>query len=138
MVMDTLHHVTGIPRPRWDFSRFDEKVAAYDMLGEVHYRYYQYHSGMVVSLVFDYFCRRLALGIWFAPLEWLDLAFFVLGGILFAGSRDNFRKYNQRLTMVLGEMSVADGAPRADSSIGTAKDSSQLEDTNPDQDPRRC
>ena len=35
MVIDTIHHCTGIPRPQWDFSRFDQKVAGYDKLGEI-------------------------------------------------------------------------------------------------------
>ena len=102
MVVDTVHHLTGIPRPRWDFSQFDQKVAGYDKLGEVHYKYYEFYGDVLVSLVFSWFCRRLALGFWSAPLEWLDLAFLVLGGIFFAGSRDTFRTYNQRLEMLLG------------------------------------
>jgi hypothetical protein len=102
LLVDTIHHLTGIPRPQWDFSLFDQKVAGYDMLGEVHYRHYQFYGGTLVSLVFSWFCRRIALGFWSAPLEWLDLGLLVLGAIFFAGSRDTFRKYNQRLEMLLG------------------------------------
>jgi len=132
MVVDTVHYLTGVSRPRLDFSRFGEKVMAYDKLGEVHYRYYQHYSGMLVSLVFSWLCRRLALGFSSTPFEWLDLAFFALAGIFFVGSRDTFRKYNQRLTMVLGEMSVAGGAPAADAlANGVGKGYRQLDNGNP-------
>ena len=137
MVIDTIHHSTGIPRPQWDFSRFDQKVAGYDKLGEVHYRFYQFYGNVLVSLVFSWFCRRLALGFWSAPLEWSDLAFLVLGGIFFVGSRDTFRKYNQRLTMVLGEMSVATSTPATDSSIRAGNGCKELEDRDPPQEPVR-
>ena len=135
MVVDTIHHLTGIPRPRWDFSQFDQKVAGYDKLGEVHYKYYEFYGGTLVSLVFSWVCRRLALGFWSAPLEWLDLAFLVLGGIFFAGSRDTYRKYNQRLTMVLGEMAAVASSSATDSSTGACNGCKQLEDRDPTQEP---
>src|SRR5205809_4812579 len=40
-VIDTLHHLTGIHRPEWDYSRLQENVAALDTLTELYYRYYQ-------------------------------------------------------------------------------------------------
>lgn len=102
MVVDTLHHATGIPRPRWDFSRFDEKIAAYEMLGEVHYRYYQHYSNTLIALVFTYLARRVSLGFFSLPLAWTDMGLLTLAIIFAAGSRDTLRKYNDRLTMVLG------------------------------------
>ena len=103
MVVDTIHYLTGVPRPRWDFSRFGEKVMAYDKLGEIHYRYYQHYSNMLVALVFTYFARRISLGLFSHPLEWADVGFITLAIIFAAGSRDTFRKYNHRLTMVFGD-----------------------------------
>lgn len=138
LVLDTLHFRTGVPRPRWDFSQFNQKIAGYDKLGEVHYRYYEFYGGMVVSLVFSWLCRRLALGFSSTPLGWVDLAFFALVGIFFAGSRDTFRKYNQRLTMVLGEMSVAGGAPARDAlSNGRGRGCGELDNGNHIDEPVR-
>lgn len=102
MVVDTIHHWTGIRRPRWDFSEFDRKVSGYDKLGEVHYRFYQFYGNTLMSLVFSWICRRVAFGFWTAPLAWIDLGFLLMGVIFFAGSRDTFQKYTQRLEMLLG------------------------------------
>src|ERR1043166_8838461 len=30
-VLDTIHRWTGLPQPRWDFSRLPDKVAAYNV-----------------------------------------------------------------------------------------------------------
>ena len=40
-VVDTLHHVTGIPRPTWDFSRLQSNISAFNLIVEHQYRYYQ-------------------------------------------------------------------------------------------------
>lgn len=44
MVLDTVHHLTGLPRPPLDFSQFHELGRGYDQLNELHYRYYQFHA----------------------------------------------------------------------------------------------
>jgi len=127
MVVDTTHHLTGIPRPRWDFRRFDEKVAAYEMLGEVHYRYYQYHANTLISLVFTYLARRISLGFFSLPLGWIDVGLLMLSVIFAAGSRDTYRKYTDRLTMVLGntrDYSTPEADSGQPSDAGSAKDAS--------------
>jgi len=103
LVVDTIHHLTGIPRPDFDFSRFEDKFSAYDMLGEVHYRYYQFYGASLIALLFSYSCWRLSASLASTPLGLRDVGVLLLAGILFAGSRDTFRKYNQRLSMLLGQ-----------------------------------
>ena len=102
MVIDTIHHWTGIGKPRWDFSEFDRKVTGYDKLGEVHYRFYQFYGNTLMALIFSWICRRVNLGFWTTPLSWLDLGALLLAAVFFAGSRDTFHKYSQRLEMLLG------------------------------------
>ena len=101
LVLDTLHHWTGIRRPTWNFAQLQANVAAYDMLIEIHYRYYQFHGGMLVALLFAYAARRLSLGLWSAPPDWLDLGFALLAAILYLGSRDNLAKYYARTAQLL-------------------------------------
>ena len=50
-IIDTIHHWTGLPQPAWDFSRLQEHVAAYKVLHEIHYKFYQFNSNTLVSLV---------------------------------------------------------------------------------------
>ena len=44
LVIDSIHHHTGIQQPNWDFSRLGQTVAAYDVLKEIHYRYFQFYA----------------------------------------------------------------------------------------------
>src|SRR3989442_2481748 len=43
-VLDTIHPWTGLPSPKWDFSRLQNNVAAYTVLTDIHYNYYQVHG----------------------------------------------------------------------------------------------
>jgi len=103
LVLDTVHHWTGVPRPRWDFSRLQQNVAAYDVIVEHKYRYYQFHGNMLISLVVVYLTRRLSLGFWSASIGFVDLGYLLLGVIFFAGSRDTYHKYILRGNMLLGK-----------------------------------
>ncbi len=113
VLIDTLHHWTGLREPRWDFSRLGPNTAAFEVLIEVHYRYYQFHANMVVAVAFAYAARKQALGLWSAP-EPLDFAFLVLEGILLLGSRDTLLKYYTRVGQLLGaaEGTALKQAPR--------------------------
>lgn len=102
LVLDTFHHWTGIPRPEWDFSRLQQNVAAYDVIVEHKYRYYQFYGNSLVSLIVVYFTRRLSLGFWSASLGLMDIGLLVLSVIFFAGSRDTYHKYILRGNMLLG------------------------------------
>ena len=106
-VIDTIHHWTGIPRPEWDFSRLQQNVTAFEVTVEHKYRYAQFYGNTLISLVLVYLTRRFSLGFWSTSIGWTDLAFFLLGVILFAGSRDTYRKYVLRGDMLLGEHTQA-------------------------------
>lgn len=84
----------------------------------------QFYGNGLVALAFAFLVRRGALGLMSAPLGWMDASFVALAGILAAGSRDTFRKYHQRVEMVLGSCDAAlDGeqiAPAGISDSGMA------------------
>ncbi len=101
-VLDTIHSWTGLPQPAWNFSRLRDNVAAYTVLNEIHYKYYQFHGNLLVALLVVYVARRIHLGALTAPLGWLDLGFLLLSVILFVGSRDTLRKYYARVSQFLG------------------------------------
>jgi hypothetical protein len=100
-VIDTIHRWTGLGEPACDFSRLQDNVAAYNVVNEIHYKYYLFHSNLLVAIVFVYLARRVHLGFLTAAWGWLDVAFFVLSVVLFAGSRDTLRKYYMRTGRML-------------------------------------
>ena len=97
LVLDTLHHHTGIPRPSWDFSRLDAKLAAFDVLNEAHYRYYQFYGGGLMALLVSYVLHGPSAPVGPADIGWLSAA-----ALLFIGSRDTLRKYYRRVERLLG------------------------------------
>ncbi|QDT38387.1 hypothetical protein [Stratiformator vulcanicus] len=101
LVIDTLHHLTGIRRPSWDFSRLQENIDAFDRLIEIHYRYYQFHANGLVAVVIAYFGRRIGLGFWSTPFGMAEVACLLVVPILFAGSRDTLSKYYRRADALL-------------------------------------
>ena len=102
-LLDTLLHATGIPRPKWDFSRLQGQLGAYRILEDNHYKYYQFHANMFIALITVWIVHRVCLGIT-VRVTLLDLAFLVLAIIFFAGSRDTLSRYYDRTTELLAEV----------------------------------
>ena len=92
-VLDTIHHWTGIRQPAWDFSRLQANLAAYNVLNDIHYKYYLFHGNHLIALVFLYAARRIHLGFFTAPLGWFDVGYLFLAVLLYLGSRDCLSKY---------------------------------------------
>ena len=86
LLIDTLHRSMGVRWLQWDFSRLQKNVAAFQLLIEIHYRYYQFYGGMMVSSVIAYLTWRLSLGFWSTPVGWTDLGFVLVEVVFFLGS----------------------------------------------------
>ncbi len=89
LMIDTLHHRTGLRRPLLDFASLDRNVSAFEFLVQSHYWFYQFYANMVVALVWAYFMAgdpRDARGWVYGPLAIL----------FFLASRDALRKYYER------------------------------------------
>lgn len=98
LVIDRLHHRTGVRPPAWDFALLEKKVAAFELLVEGHYRYYKFYANMVVALLCAYAARAGSLG-------WAGLAYWLLSGLFFVASRDSLRRYYERAGRLLGARS---------------------------------
>ena len=109
LVIDTIHHWTGIRQPSWDFARLQENVGAYNVLNDIHYKFYQFHANGLIALFIVYVARRTHYGIFTAPVGWFDLGFAFLSLVLFVGSRDLLRKYYARVSQLLGTLESASG-----------------------------
>ncbi len=98
-VVDTIHHRTGICKPRWDFSKLGEKVSAFEALIEIHYRYYQWYANMLIALPLAFILRWSALG-----FRWSEMfLLIVIEALFFFASRDTIRKYYQRVESLLAQ-----------------------------------
>jgi len=101
VVIDGFHHLTGISPPRLDFSQLQPNLAAFGLLVEFHYRYYQFCSNTLVAVALSYGIRLSGGCSWCGPIGWVDFGFVFVEVVLFAASRDTLRKYYVRVAEVL-------------------------------------
>ena len=97
LLIDSLHHATGIQKPNVDFSRLKDSVDAFDRLIEIHYRYYQWHANALIASIVAATLHWFADGFQcheFCLLVAIDL-------LLYFGSRDTMSKYYRRVEDLL-------------------------------------
>lgn len=95
LIVDTVHHATGVQRPSWNFAKLHIHREAFESIILSQYRYYQWYGGMLVASIFTYAMER-TLGDW-QNFSWpVDFLFLALEVILFLGSRDTLQKYYRR------------------------------------------
>lgn len=99
LIVDALHHRTGIPVPKWNLGQLGRKTETFELLIEIHYRYYQFYGNMIVALgvlwVSDCVARN--------PFEvrWRDSLIAGVIILFYLGSRDAMRKYYERVDRML-------------------------------------
>lgn len=101
LVLDTCHHLTGLPPPPRDFARLGGREAAFARIVEDHYRYYQFYGNMLVALALLFVMRHTAAGTSWAQVDWADSLMAATGILFFAGSRDALRKFYLRSGQLL-------------------------------------
>ncbi|MFO0809047.1 MAG: hypothetical protein U0746_10520 [Gemmataceae bacterium] len=94
LVVDTLHHRTGLRPPEWDFARLEKNAAAYELLVQIHYWYYKFYANMVVALVW-------AVADGGHATDRGGVPYWLLAVLFFWGSRDALRKYYARAGRLL-------------------------------------
>jgi hypothetical protein len=104
IVIDPLHHWTGIPKPELDFSDFQAKFWAFNQIVEGHYRYYQFYAHMAIAVLFV-FAAMIASGM--SPegdreRVWISVGVGLLELVLVASSREAVRTYYARASDLLG------------------------------------
>ncbi|MBS0262719.1 MAG: hypothetical protein JSS02_12265 [Planctomycetes bacterium] len=102
-LVDALHAWSGITPPRLDFSKLGANVDAFNLLIEIHYRYFQFHANAFVATLIAYACYRIHGG-WAAPWTAFDLGIVAIEAVFFITSRDNLRKYYLRAAQLLGTL----------------------------------
>jgi hypothetical protein len=104
LVIDTIHHCTGLTRPAWKFVNLDDKLQGFLTLNEGHYRYYQFYGNMFIAAGFTYGAWLVSNGKGPRAAGWANLYFLALEIVLFANSRDTLAKYYSRVAQLLGTL----------------------------------
>ena len=96
LILDTVHHRTGVKPPAWDFSLLEKNAAGFKYLVEIHYFYYKFHANMLIALIWSY--------LWFdRSLSLHALGYLLIATLLFLGSRDTLRRYYTRTGQLLSQ-----------------------------------
>lgn len=102
LVIDTIHSQSGLGGPVFNPRALEERPAAFSLLVESHYRFYQFYANTLVAVIWSYALRR-----WFG-VAWAsvgtDVLVFMLCAVLFAGSRDALAKYRTRSSQLLANI----------------------------------
>ncbi len=99
-VVDKAYHLTGIPEPRWNFSRLPGRLHAFEGLVDNHFRYFQSYANSMVALTFVFLARLVTRGLSGQGIM-LSVVFLAIIALLILASRDALRKYYSRAEMVL-------------------------------------
>lgn len=94
LFIDSLHHRTGLRAPAWDFAQLNKSPEAFNLLIQIHYRYYKFYANTLVALIW-----ASAYGV--RTLGWKIFVYWLLAGLFYLGSRDSLRKYYDRTGMLL-------------------------------------
>lgn len=100
MIIDTVHHLTGIQKPFWDYRQLQNKIQGFQRLVEDHYNYYKFYSGMFLAGLFCYISLWFNEEVVFADY-WIHFCFVLIESALLIASRDTLRNYYQRVASLL-------------------------------------
>ncbi|MEZ6128982.1 MAG: hypothetical protein R3C59_09885 [Planctomycetaceae bacterium] len=97
LLIDSLHHRTGIRPPNANFASLKDAVGAFDRLIEIHYRFYQWHANALVAATIASVLYWFARGLRFREV----LLLIAVDALLYVGSRDTLAKYYRRVDELL-------------------------------------
>ncbi|MBI1902917.1 MAG: hypothetical protein HYS13_17610 [Planctomycetia bacterium] len=101
LLIDPIHHHTGVPRPQWDFSRLQRHHAAFETLVDWHFRYAQYYSNSLLAFLLLLPVTNDLAALLHLPATLVAFALLTMAAIFFLASRDALRKYYQRTSDLL-------------------------------------
>lgn len=99
LLIDPLHHATGVRRPERNFAALAANVEAYTFLNDAHYRHYQHAAGMFLATIWVYAVWRWAQPA--RPIGFADLAILAATIVYYLGSRDALKNFYERTGQLL-------------------------------------
>lgn len=101
LLVDRLFRKQDVGPATWNFKRLPATLPAFNRLIEDHFRYYQYHANSLLAV-------NAAMMLYWSGegFMWVQLpALAVIDGLLYAGAADTLRKYDARMSVILGDKS---------------------------------
>lgn len=100
-ILDPLHHITGIAKPKLDFSKLKGIKDEIDYIIQNHDRYYQFYGNTFMALIMTYSLRQFSIKLfpWTNWKESLVILFILV--LLFGGSRDTLKKVYSRTAALM-------------------------------------
>lgn len=105
LVLDWLHHRTGVRKPNLDFSVLQPNFTAFEGVVENHYRYYQWYGNMLVALIIAAFVQWPRWSALFQHPWQAVFVVLILIALFFVASRDALTKYYARSSQLLSSIS---------------------------------
>jgi hypothetical protein len=103
LLLDQLHHRTGVQPPAWNDARLDSVLRGFDYLVQNHFRYYEFCGNTLIALLWSYGVIRFIGTFAFLGIG-SDLGMVILCVVLFTASRDALKKYYKRTGQLLGQV----------------------------------
>lgn len=100
LIVDFIHHHTGVPAPAWDFSVLQQNIAGFEAMVEYHYRYYQFYANTLIAIL-AWVINPRALILLVTSEPGLVAIIPPLLVLLFLSSRDALQKYYTRSESLL-------------------------------------
>jgi len=100
VVIDQIHALTGLPRPRWDDAQLQANLDAFNLIVEQHYRHYQFYANSLMAMLLAYAALRSS-DLYATLHESIEPLMLLIGVVFWAMARDTLRKYYTRATTVL-------------------------------------
>ena len=104
LVVDRLHHMTGVRSAKVEFANLDQRVEGFQVLVEAHYKYYQFYANALVAVALVYVgCLAWGHGS-ICRDGFSHVGVVLLEAVLLAASRDALKKYYDRVERLLGTL----------------------------------
>lgn len=100
LLLDSLHHRTGIRPPNWKFAVLQENLTAFEGAVENHYRYHQFYGNTLIAIVLAMTANPQFAADSSTPLVARSIGAVIVVLFYFA-SRDSLRKYYVRTNAIL-------------------------------------
>lgn len=100
LLVDSLHHATGLRRPAWDDRLLESRLNAFTRLVQDHFQFHQFYANTALALLVTYPMWRLHGG---GGSVFTDAFLIVLEGVLILSSRDALSRYYRRTSLLLGD-----------------------------------